>query len=201
MNAAQREAFELNRGLLLGSHMSIAGGVDRAPARGASVQSSAMQIFVKNNNRWAGPPITDEQAARFADELDASGIALKAVFAHAGYLINLASAKEEVVAKSIVSLEDELRRCGQLQLPGLVIHPGAHLGRGRDAGIDQIARHARTIIDRTPDVPTRILFETTAGTGTNIGAPFEDLGDLLAAVDRPDRTGVCLDTCHIFAAG
>jgi deoxyribonuclease-4 len=181
--------------------MSIAGGVDKAPARAASVGCTAMQIFVKNNNRWEGPPISDESAARFPGELAKAGIRLEHVFAHSGYLINLASPKEDVLAKSIVAVEDELRRCGQLALPGLVLHPGAHLGTGRDAGIEQIARHARAAIDATPEVVTRILFETTAGQGTTIGERFEDLRDILAAVDRPDRTGVCLDTCHIFAAG
>jgi len=190
-----------NGGLLLGSHMSTAGGVDKAPARGASIGCTAMQIFVKNNNRWEGPPISPAVAAAYRENLSASGILPHAVFAHTCYLINLASTNEVTEAKSIAALEDELRRCAQIGVPGLVMHPGGHLGAGRDAGIDKIARHCRAIIDRTPDVPTRILFETTVGAGTHIGGRFEDLRDLLAAVDRPDRTGVCLDTCHIFAAG
>ncbi len=185
----------------LGSHMSIAGGVDRAPARAASVGCTAMQIFVKNNNRWEGPPITGEQARRFPEELAAAGLRLEHVFAHTGYLINLASPKEDVARKSIAALEDELRRCQQLHLPGIVLHPGAHLGTGRDAAIETIAKRAHRIFSRLPDGPTRLLLETTAGTGTNLGGPFEDLRDLLAAIDLPGRMGVCLDTCHIFAAG
>jgi deoxyribonuclease-4 len=190
-----------NGGLLLGSHMSIAGGVDKAPARGASVGCTAMQVFVKNNNRWQGPPIAPQAAARWRAELDRAGIAPSAVFAHTCYLINLASTREEVLAKSIDALEDELRRCELLGIPGLVMHPGAHLGAGREAGIAQIARHCRTIFDRIPDGRCRVLFEGTVGSGTNLGGTFEDLRDLLAAVDRPDRVGVCLDTCHLFAAG
>lgn len=185
----------------LGSHMSIAGGVDRAPARGASVDCTAMQIFVKNNNRWEGPPITAEQAENFARELKTARIPLKHVFAHTCYLINLASPKKEVVEKSVRALEDELRRCEQLSLPGLVMHPGAHLGTGRDTGIAQVVELSLQVFDRTPEVRTRLLFETTAGTGTNLGAPFEDLAGILKGIGQPERAGVCLDTCHIFAAG
>ncbi|MCB2154283.1 deoxyribonuclease IV [bacterium] len=181
--------------------MSIAGGVDKAPARGATVRCSAMQIFVKNNNRWEGPPISDEQAGSFQRELEKAGIGIDAVFAHTCYLINLASTREEVVEKSIRALEDELRRCQQLELPGLVMHPGAHLGAGREAGIEQIAGHLRDIFSRIPHVKTRLLLETTVGSGTNLGGTFEDLGDLLAAIDLPDNMGICLDTCHVFAAG
>ncbi|MDK2970380.1 MAG: deoxyribonuclease [Candidatus Sumerlaeota bacterium] len=194
-------AVSPNKGLFLGSHMSVAGGVDRAPARGASVDCTAMQIFVKNNNRWQGPPITSEQAANFARELEKTSIALDNVFAHTCYLINLASPKEDVATKSVAALEDELLRCGQLDLPGLVMHPGAHLGEGRDAGIERIADRARAVLRKTPRVRTRLLLETTAGTGTNLGATFEDLRDILDAIGEPERTGVCLDTCHIFAAG
>lgn len=194
-------ATRYNGGLKLGSHMSIAGGVDRAPARGASLRCSAMQIFVKNNNRWEGPPITTAQAENFRRELDAAGIGIEAVFAHTCYLINLASTREEVVAKSIRALEDELERCHQLDLPGLVMHPGALLGAGREAGIAQVARHVRDLFARSPQIQTRLLLETTVGSGTNLGGTFEDLRDLLEAIDLPDRTGVCLDTCHVFAAG
>lgn len=185
----------------LGSHMSIAGGVDKAPARGASVHCTALQIFVKNNNRWEGPPITDDQARHFGEELDRVGIPVEHVFAHTCYLINLASPKPEVVEKSIRALEDELRRCGQLGLPGLVMHPGSHINTGLEKGLDQIVELSLAVIDRTPDVKTRILFETTAGTGSNIGADFAELGAILRGINNPDRAGVCLDTCHIFAAG
>ncbi len=186
---------------LLGSHMSIAGGVELAPARAASVGCTAMQIFVKNNNRWDGKPITAKQAEAFRRELEKAEIALVHVFAHTGYLINLASAKEDVRAKSEISLEDELRRCHLLGLPGIVMHPGAHLGQGREKGIELIADACRRVFDRIGDGPTRLLFETTVGSGTNMGGAFEDLRDVLASVDRSDRTGVCMDTCHIFAAG
>lgn len=185
----------------IGAHMSIAGGVHQAPPRAASVQATALQLFVKNNNRWSGPPIPAQQATDFRRALDAAGIAIEHVFAHTCYLINLASPNPELLQKSKDALEDELLRCGQLGIPGLVMHPGAHVGSGRDAGIEQIARAVAEVVDRTPAVQTRVLLETTAGTGTNLGAAFEDLADIIRLVDRPDRIGVCMDTCHIFAAG
>ncbi|MCC5876190.1 MAG: deoxyribonuclease IV [Candidatus Sumerlaeia bacterium] len=185
----------------LGSHMSIAGGVDKSPERGASVHSTAMQIFVKNNNRWAGPPITTEQASRFASELKRTGIPVKHVFAHTCYLINLASPKPEVVEKSIHALKDELNRCQQIGLPGLVMHPGSHINTGLEKGIQQIIDLTLSVFEETPDVKTRLLFETTAGTGSNIGADFGELGAILKGIKNPKRAGVCLDTCHIFAAG
>lgn len=186
----------------LGSHMSIAGGVDKAPDRAALAGCDAMQVFVKNNNRWEGPPIPPDAVPRFHDGLARAGIPIDAVFAHTCYLINLATTRLDVLIKSRAALADELARCAMLGIPGLVMHPGAHLGAGRDAGIEQIAREARAILDELPDdAPTRLLLETTVGSGTNLGGPFEDLRDLLAAIDRPARVGVCLDTCHIFAAG
>ena len=185
----------------LGAHMSIAGGVDKAPGRARAVRCTALQIFVKNNNRWDGPAITPATAEAFCRELEGSGVSIRHVFAHTCYLINLASPKEEVAERSEAALEDELRRCELIGVPGLVMHPGSHLGTGRDAGIKRIAAAVKRVVDRTPNVRTRILFETTAGTGSNIGGPFEDLQELLDLCDAPDRTGVCLDTCHIFAAG
>ncbi len=181
--------------------MSIAGGVDMAPARGASVGCRAMQVFVKNNNRWDGPPITPAQVTRFHSELAGAGIALNHVFAHTGYLINLASPKPDVLGKSRIAIEDELLRCGQLDIPGVVMHPGSPTGGDRDTGLRQVAAECAAVIDRTPGVTTRILFETTVGAGSHLGATFQDLHDLLVLTDRPDRTGICMDTCHIFAAG
>ncbi|MCC7391892.1 deoxyribonuclease IV [Candidatus Sumerlaeota bacterium] len=185
----------------LGSHMSIAGGVDKAPARGAAVHSTAMQIFVKNNNRWDGPPISDAQAKAFAAELKKARIPLEHVFAHTCYLINLASTKPDIVEKSVNALQDELERCEQIGLPGIVMHPGSHLGAGLEAGIRQIAELCQKVIARTPKVKTRILLETVAGQGTNIGAEFGEIGALLKQINNPARMGVCMDTCHIFAAG
>ena len=181
--------------------MSIAGGVDHAPGRAAAAHCRALQIFVKNNNRWTGPPITAAQATAFSRNLDAAGISIDHVFAHTCYLINLASPKEELAEKSLDALVDELERCGQLGVPGLVMHPGSHVGTGAEEGMERIARLCKEAIARTPEVATRILLETTAGTGSNLGADFSELQTILDLVADPDRMGVCLDTCHIFAAG
>lgn len=185
----------------IGSHMSIAGGVEKAIERGASIGCRAIQIFVKNNNRWQGPPISDESAAAFKANLKKHGIRPEDVFAHTCYLINLASSKPEVVEKSIAALEDELRRCEKLGVPGLVMHPGSPMELGRDHGIEAVGTLSRKILLRIKGGKTRLLFECTAGTGSNLGATFEDLRDILAVVNLPDRAGVCLDTCHLFAAG
>src|SRR5690606_24015318 len=122
-------------------------------------------------------------AANFREELQKANIDLSNVFAHTCYLINLASNTGDVAIKSDAALEDELRRCHQLGIPGLVMHPGAHLGQGREAAIDLISRAVRGVYARLPEVRTRLLLETTAGTGTNLGGTFEDLADLLAAID------------------
>jgi deoxyribonuclease-4 len=181
--------------------MSIAGGVSKAPGRAASAGCVALQIFVKNNNRWEGPPITDAEAAAFREELAKASIRPEHVFAHTAYLINLASPKEDVHAKSIVALTDELARCTLLGVPGLVMHPGARLDLPYDAAIDRIAAAVRSIYAANSHFTTRLLLEGTAGTGSNLGAPLSELGDILAAIGLPDRTGICLDTCHLFAAG
>lgn len=185
----------------IGSHMSIAGGVEKAIERGASIGCRAIQIFVKNNNRWEGPPISETSAKTFRENLRKHGIRPEDVFAHTCYLINLASVKPEVVEKSIAALEDELRRCEQLAIPGLVMHPGSPRELGREHGITTVGKHVRDVLLRIKGGKCRLLFEGTAGTGSNLGATFEDLRDLLAEVNLPDRTGICLDTCHLFAAG
>ncbi len=185
--------------LPLGSHMSIAGGVSRAFARAEACGCTVMQIFVKNNNRWRGTPLTDEEAARFAAERARTGI--WPVLAHNTYLVNLASGQAAIRERSIACTVDELRRCHRLGLPGLILHPGAHGGAGTERGIARIAAAMQRIFDRTPGIRTRLLFETTTGAGTLLGARADELARILAAVDAPGRTGICLDTCHLFAAG
>lgn len=183
-----------------GAHMSIAGGMPRSVERAAQVGCTALQVFVKNSNRWEGPPIADAEAKSFRAALPANGIRPEHVFAHTSYLINLASPDEELGAKSVAALVDELRRCHQLGIPGLVMHPGSP-GKGADRAeaIARIGRRAAAAL-REAGGDTRLLYECTAGTGAHLGATWEDLGELLAAT-ATDRAGVCLDTCHMFAAG
>lgn len=181
--------------------MSSAGGVEKAAERAGEIGCRALQLFVKNNNRWDGPPITAPSVAAFHANLKRAGIEPAHVFAHTSYLINLASARPDIVEKSIAALEDELRRCEQLGIMGLVMHPGSPGPEGDKAGaIRLVAERARAILKRV-DGRVRLLYETTAGTGNTLGRTFGEMAELLDLTGLPNVTGVCLDTCHIFAAG
>lgn len=189
----------------LGAHVSTAGGVARAFERGHDLGCDALQVFVKNANAWRAKPLADAEVAAFheahARTPGPGAPAPLPVVAHASYLINLCSPKPDVHAKSREALLDELRRCSALGIPGLVMHPGAHLGEGEDAGLDGIARALDAVHAEGADLTTRVLLENTAGQGTVLGAHLEHLARIVAAVDAPERVGVCLDTCHAFAAG
>jgi len=184
----------------IGSHMSSAGGVDKAAERAGEIGCRALQLFVKNNNRWDGPPISDETAKHFRAKLATAGIRPEHTFAHTSYLINLGSQKEDVVQRSIGALEDELRRCEQIGLMGLVMHPGSPADCDPVESLERVSKLSREILVRAGG-KVRLLFETTAGTGRTFGASFEQLAQILDETNLPDRVGVCLDTCHIFAAG
>ncbi len=183
---------------ILGAHMSIAGGVSRAVDRGEAVGCDAIQIFTASGNRWAGKPIDGADRERFAQRLAETGIG--PVLAHGSYLINLASPDRTLRRRSIRALREEMARCAVLGVPALVIHPGAHMGRGEAAGCARIADALDGILEASPP-GVRILLETTAGQGSSLGHRFEHLRDILAAMRRADRVGVCFDTCHVFAAG
>lgn len=182
---------------LLGAHVSIAGGLDKAFARGLANDCTALQIFTKNANRWQAKPISDDEAAAFAQAWQNSGIG--PVIAHDAYLINLASPKDAVWDKSKAALKDELQRCDQLGLSGLVIHPGAHLGSGEASGLGRIRQAFQEILPETPP-EVRLLLENTAGQGTYLGGDFAHLAKLLDGFDE-ERFGVCFDTCHAHSAG
>ena len=182
---------------LLGSHMSIAGGTHLALERAEHAGCQVIQIFVKNNNRWVGKPISEEEAETFQKSWERS--AIQEVVAHDCYLINLASPLDEMWQRSIDALIDELERCDRLGLSYLVTHPGSHMGRGEEQGVRRIARAIDQIHQK--DWKVRIALETTAGQGTSVGYRFEHLRDIIGAVRQPDRLAVCMDTCHIFAAG
>ncbi len=185
--------------LRLGSHLSVAGGVSTVFARGEEVGCAVLQIFVKNNNRWRGAPLTDEEVERF--EAERRRTRIWPVFAHGTYLVNLASPDRVIRERSVACTVEELRRCDRLGLPWLVVHPGAHLGAGIAGGIDRVARTLERVLEATPGSDVMVLLETTAGQGSTLGRTAEELGALLKAVDAPDRLGVCFDTCHVFASG
>ncbi len=185
--------------MLIGAHMSVAGGVHTAFARAEVVDCTALQIFVKNASQWAAKPLSDEIVRLFADERARTGI--DRIVAHNSYLINLGSPDEALWEKSIAALVDELERCEALDLGGLVAHPGSHVGTGEDAGLARIARGLDEAFRRTKGGRCPVLLETTAGQGTNLGYRFEHLARIRDASSNPERIGWCLDTCHVFAAG
>src|SRR6476659_6194277 len=184
---------------LLGAHMSIGGGVHRAIERGRSIDCTAMQIFVKNNMQWFARPLTREEIRAFLDH--AQRKELDAAFAHANYLINLAATNPQFHANSLRALSEELIRADQLELPFLVLHPGAHLGAGEEAGIEKIVASIDAIWEVIPKVKTRIALETTAGQGSCLGDKFEQIAAIIENVREPERLCVCVDTAHVFEAG
>lgn len=184
---------------LLGSHMSTRGGMAKAIERGESIGCTAIQVFVKGNTRWQFPPLKADDVSAFREGLQRGNV--RSVIAHAIYLVNLCSDKPEFVLKSIDDLVDELTRCEQLGITGLVMHPGAHCGAGCESGIDAVAEGLNKVFEATSDLKAEILLETTAGQGSCLGHQFSEIAEIIHRVERKDRLGVCLDTCHVFAAG
>lgn len=183
----------------LGAHCSAQGGVARALERAASIRCNAVQIFAKNNNRWFEKPLDEAEVRRFRRA--AKSFRPRLLISHAGYLINLASTNAAFLEKSLVSFADEVRRAETLRLAGVVIHPGAHMGKGEEWGLSRIAESLSAVIAEARPKTTRILLETTAGQGTALGYRFEHLAEIMSRVAAPERIGVCVDTCHLFAAG
>ena len=185
--------------VLLGAHVSAAGGVPESPARAAAIGATAMQIFTKMGNRWAERECATDECTLFRERLAAAGVAV--TMAHDSYLINLASPDPVLRARSIESFTLELKRCVALGLDYLVSHPGNFMDE-RESGI---ARNADAISESLLAVPggTVLCLETTAGSGTSLGSSFEELAAIIARVDPAlrDRVGVCLDTCHAYSAG
>ncbi|MDI6631780.1 MAG: deoxyribonuclease IV [Bacillota bacterium] len=182
---------------LLGAHMSIAGGVDQAVARGKSIGCETIQIFTKSARQWRARPLTAEEVSRFKRAREESGIS--PVFAHTSYLINLGASDDDLWAKSTASFIEEMERCAALELPYLVTHPGA--GTEEEEGLDRIRVALDEILKRTEGSGVMILLETTAGQGATLGHRFEHLAWLIENCAHPERLGVCYDTCHTFAAG
>lgn len=179
--------------------MSIGGGVHMAIERACSIKCTAMQIFVKNNMQWFARPLTREEIRVFLEHRQRGE--LLSIFAHANYLINLAATNPHFHANSIRALSDELTRADQLGLPFLVLHPGAHLGAGEEAGLEKVIASLNRIFSKTPNIRTRIALETTAGQGSSLGHAFEQIAYVIDNVREPERICVCLDTAHVFAAG
>lgn len=183
---------------LLGAHMSIAGGVDKAIDRGKLLGCTAIQIFVKNNNQWFGKPLPEDEVKSFIAKRKDSGIF---VFAHTGYLINPASFDPDNHAKSIRSMLEELEKCEELGIPFIVLHPGSHGGQGEEEGIKRVSHSLDHLLKDTAGYKVKIALETTAGQGNGLGYKFDHFKKWLEQSHDPSRLGICVDTAHIFAAG
>ena len=184
---------------LLGAHMSISGGLDRAIFRGKERGCQVIQIFTRNASRWRAKALSRGEIDSFLTAREKTSV--EPVAAHNSYLINLASPRVPVRKKSFHALLAEMERAERLKIPYLVIHPGSHLGDGEKIGLDRIIVALNRIFDQTSSYVLKILLETTAGQGSNLGYCFEHLARIMEGVDVPERLGVCLDTCHVFAAG
>jgi deoxyribonuclease-4 len=179
--------------------MSIAGGLHLALARGRALGCGAVQVFLRNQRQWAAAPLADEAVRAFRAARRGSGI--RHVFAHASYLINLASPDPAQWARAVAVFTDELERAEALGLACVVIHPGSHLGAGVEAGVRAVVRALDEVTRRTGGYGVRVALENTAGAGQTLGGTFGELRALLDRAARPERVGACIDTCHLFAAG
>ena len=185
--------------LLIGAHVSISGGLHKAFPLAADIGCTAMQIFTKNASQWNAKPLQEKDIQQFKAAWAASGIRM--VVAHDSYLINLATPDDALLEKSRSAMRIEVERCEQLGIPYLVMHPGSHVGSGEEAGLRRVAESFDAIHRQTSGYQTKILVETTAGQGTNLGWQFEQIARIFEHVAQPERLGVCFDTCHAFAAG
>lgn len=182
----------------LGAHESVSGGLHLAFKRLQEVGGEALQIFTRNQRQWNPKPVTVEEAHSFlAAWQECGGIDIAS---HASYLINLASGKEELVEKSINAMVGELERCRMLNIPFLVLHPGSHGGDGVEAGLDRFIQNLDLALDREM-LSGSVLIETTAGQGTGLGSRFEEIAYIIRHSRHGRFIDVCVDTCHIFAAG
>jgi deoxyribonuclease-4 len=186
-----------------GAHQSIAGGFAKAVERAVETGCECLQVFTRNINQWKTTPIDPDEAAAFRRAVREAGLAL--VVAHDSYLINPASADPELRNKSIAALADELRRAELLGIPWVVAHPGAAGDQPLSKAVERAARGIATALRKTKGLATGILIETTAGQGSCLGASFAEIGRMLELIDAVPglgkRAAVCLDTCHVFAAG
>jgi deoxyribonuclease-4 len=189
--------------LKLGAHMSTAGGYYRAIERGSSIGCTAVQLFTKNANQWAGKPIGPDDTQLFKTALDKAEYLPADIIAHDSYLINLATPDDVLWEKSLAAFGHELDRCATLGVPALVTHAGAHMGSGEEVGLARIAVGLERVLSERKGQDVTVLLETTAGQGTALCYAFEHLRDVIGTLtpESRERVAVCWDTCHLFAAG
>ena len=184
----------------IGAHVSISGGVENAPLNAAAIGAKAFAMFTKNQRQWKSPPLTADSIAAFKKNCADNGFSADHILPHDGYLINLGNPDAEKRKGSREAFLDEMTRCMQLGLKYLNFHPGSHL---REISVDDclklIAGEVKSVLSETEGVCA--VIENTAGQGSNVGSAFEELAKLIELIGEPGRVGVCLDTCHAFAAG
>lgn len=183
--------------LLFGAHMSIAGEISHAIDRGESIQCTSIQIFTKSNRQWQAKPIAENDAEAFKQKLKNSSIT--SVIAHASYLINIGSPNPDAEKKSLEALDIEFKRCAQLSIPYLVLHPGSYTTSDEQTCIKQISKNLDILLAHNPQ--GAILLETMAGQGSQVGHTFEQLAHIIHLAEHKNRIGICFDTCHAFASG
>lgn len=189
---------EKEKKLLIGAHMSIAGGYANAITSGESIDCTAIQIFTKSNRQWSAKPIIPEEAEEFIRAWKHSSI--ESIMAHTSYLINVGSSTVSIAKKSVTALIDELERCHTLHIPYLVLHPGSYGTASKEHCLQQISNNIDEALEQAQG-STTILLENTAGQGTSVGSTFEELAQIYNTMHHKKRIGFCIDTCHAFAAG
>jgi deoxyribonuclease-4 len=183
----------------LGAHMSIAGGLHLAIDRAVAAGCGVVQIFTRNSNQWKGKAVSESDATLFREKFADSG--LHEVVSHDIYLINLAAPPGEGRDKSLAAFRDELETCARLGIAKVVMHPGSHLADEPATGLGRVIEAFDHLFGEVPQFEGKVLLETTAGQGTNLGRTFEELQTIIGGSKFPEKFGVCFDTCHTFAAG
>ena len=184
----------------IGAHVSTQGGVENAPLNAKNINATAFALFTKNQRQWFAPALKQESIEKFKENCAMCGYTPDMILPHDSYLINLGQPDPEKRKQSLNSFIDEMRRCQQLGLNRLNFHPGSHLKLiSEEECISLIAQSVRTAVDKVPGVTA--VFENTAGQGSNLGYNFDQLASMLEQTERPESVGVCIDTCHAFAAG
>ena len=185
--------------MIFGAHESISGGVFNAITRGQNATCDAIQIFNKSNNQWRAKVLKPDEIDQYFQAIEETGVSVAC--SHSSYLINIGSPDDALRANSRTSLQEETERCNLLKIPNLVFHPGSHVGSGEEEGMGRIANAMNEILAAIPDNTVTLCLETTAGQGSNLGYTFEQIASMMDRVEEKKHVGVCLDTCHIFAAG
>ncbi|MEM1769622.1 MAG: deoxyribonuclease IV [Nitrososphaerota archaeon] len=184
--------------MLLGAHVSISGTIDKAVDRAVELKCTTFQIFTRNPRSWKAKKLTDEEVEDFREKMKKYGF--RVAVSHMPYLPNISSPQQQTFKKSVKSLIEEFERTNLLGLNYLVVHIGSHLGKGLDVGIKRAAEAVNTALSKV-EGSVMILLENMAGQKNSVGSRFEDVKRILNLIEYPDRVGVCLDTCHAFAAG